>query len=371
LTARHTIAALLVCAAAGLVPAAAHAQEWAASAVAGRTVNDPLAARVAATNASLELRYSGRDLLRWGYASGGAPVGSPGPAWGSAGAGGQLASWDVRRGTLALTASGDAYGYAAADGVPGGAGATAQLAPTLLLGGGPVRAELRTGALGVLERLGDSTSWRLMSDNGARVIGTRGPLELSADVRYLRAAEAGYAWTGAGATLTRARATAWAFAGRWVSGGFPPPASGYGVGATLRLGRGVEVGASWGQDATDPVYFTAARRTWSAQVTRRFGGRPAPSIATLPVLSAAPDARVEVAVPAAGAGESPWLVGDFTGWQPVALTRDGDRWTVRLPIAPGTYHYALRAPDGRLFVPASLPQVDDGMGGTSAVLVVR
>jgi hypothetical protein len=370
---------VLFCAAVGLVPAAAHAQVWAVSAIAGRTVNDPLAARVPAENGSLEVRYTGADERLWAYASAGAPLGSPGPAWGTAGAGRILPLAPFAGGSLALAGNGDLYGYAASSGRSAGGGGTVSLGPVLTLDRGRMRAELRTAALGTLEQIGDSSSWRVMSDNGVRLIaGADGPVQLAADARYLRASEGGYTWAGASALLARARGSAWAYAGRWLSSGFPAPATGFGAGGTLRIASGLDAGVSWAQEPTDPVYFTAARRSWSVQLTRRFGGRPAatgaapalPSV-SVPVLPLTLDQRVEISVPAADAGESPSIVGEFTQWQPVPMTRDGDRWIVTLPIAPGTYHYALRAPDGRIFVPAGLPRVDDGFGGTSTVLVVR
>jgi hypothetical protein len=369
LSARVRRPLLVLCAAAGLVPAAAQAQGWALSVSAGRTVNDPLASRVAATNSSLELRYDAAEGTPWLYLSGGAPVGSQGPGWGAAGAGGLLA-----RGfgpvSLGVTVGTDLYGYAAASGQPAGGGGTAQLAPTLALGRGALRAELRSGVLGTGERIGDSTSWRLMHDSNARLVAGAGrALQVSAEGRYLRAKEGSYAWAGGSATLSGGLGSLWGFGGRWLSSGFPSPAVGYGGGATLRLGRGMETSVSWSQEPVDPVYFSAPRRVWSVQLTRRFGGRPV-AAAPIPLLRPAADGRVEITLPVRAAAAAPYVVGDFTQWQPVAMTRAGEAWSVRLSIAPGTYHYAFRGADGKTFVPASLPQVDDGFGGTSAVLVV-
>jgi hypothetical protein len=361
---------LVLCAAAGLVPAAAQAQGWALSVSAGRTLNDPLSSRVAATNSSLELRYDPADGSPWLYLSGGAPVGSPGPGWGAAGAGALLAH-GFGPVSLGVTVGTDLYGYAAASGAPAGGGGTGQLAPTLTLGRGLLRAELRSGLLGTGERIGDSTSWRLMHDSNARLVAGAGRmLQVAAEGRLLRAKEGDYTWAGGSATLSGARGSLWGFGGRWLSSGFPSPAAGYGGGATLRLGAGVETTVSWAQEPVDPVYFSAARRTWSVQLTRRFGPRPV-APAPIPVLPPAADGRVEISLPARDAPGAPSVVGDFTEWRPVAMVRTGNAWTVRLRIAPGTYHYAFRTADGKTFVPASLPQVDDGFGGTSAVLVVQ
>jgi 1,4-alpha-glucan branching enzyme len=67
---------------------------------------------------------------------------------------------------------------------------------------------------------------------------------------------------------------------------------------------------------------------------------------------------------------APALIGDFTGWQPVAMTKSGDVWTATVAVRPGAHHYAFRAADGRVVVPPGAATVDDGFGGRSAVLVV-
>ena len=67
----------------------------------------------------------------------------------------------------------------------------------------------------------------------------------------------------------------------------------------------------------------------------------------------------------------PSIAGDFTGWKPVPMQRDGSRWTFTVKLEPGTYHYAFVGEDGTWFVPESVPgRQDDGMGGHVAVLVV-
>jgi hypothetical protein len=273
---------------------------------------------------------------------------------------------------LGVTMGTDLYGYAAASGLTAGGGGTAVLAPTLLVGRGAWRAELRTGGLGTGERIGDSTSWRLMHDSNVRVVAGAGRLlELSAEGRHLHATEGSYDWAGGSATLNGARGRAWAFGGSWLNAGFPSPRVGYGGGATLRLGRGVETTVLWSQEPVDPVYFSVPRRTWSVQLTRRLGGGGrAVAAVPIPVLPPAPDGTVRISLPLRVSASAPYLVGDFTGWQLVPMTREGGDWAVRLPIAPGTYHYAFRSGEGKTFVPSFLPQVDDGFGGTSAVLVV-
>jgi hypothetical protein len=378
------VRAALACALAALAlaPAAARAQ-WSVDVAAGRAVNDPLAARVTSTNASAGVHFDGRDG-RAVYLYGGGPLGSEGPAWGAGG----FAAWvgrDFGPVSLGVDLGGDGYGYGAAGIVPAGYGGAGRALPTLALRGGRLLVQLRSGAVGAYSQVGDSSEWRVMHDSRARLAVTAAPgLEVSADGRFLRAKERDYPYVGGGAELDRGPASAWAFAGKWLASVFPTPAVAYGAGASLRMRCGTELSLSFEQAPTDPVYFTAPRRTWSVQLSRAFGRRaraeaPAAAVhAALPVLPADEGGRVAITLPAATAevaaadgASPPTVAGDFTGWKPVPMTRQGGVWTVRLPIAPGTYHYGFRTAAGVWFVPAGVPQVDDDFGGTSAVLVVK
>jgi hypothetical protein len=83
------------------------------------------------------------------------------------------------------------------------------------------------------------------------------------------------------------------------------------------------------------------------------------------------DGRAVIGVDAGSVRGAPSIAGDFTGWKPVPMRRDGSRWTYTATLAPGVYHYAFVAADGTWFVPESVPgRQDDGMGGHVAVLVV-
>jgi len=66
------------------------------------------------------------------------------------------------------------------------------------------------------------------------------------------------------------------------------------------------------------------------------------------------------------------LMGDFTDWLPVPLTRwEGGRWRIRLRLPPGTYGFNVRYDRGAWVVPAGLPVMQDDYGGETGVLVVR
>lgn len=55
--------------------------------------------------------------------------------------------------------------------------------------------------------------------------------------------------------------------------------------------------------------------------------------------------------------------GDFTDWQPVALSPDASStWTLPTPLAPGTYRFSIRIDGGEWIVPASVTKVRDEFG---------
>jgi len=123
------------------------------------------------------------------------------------------------------------------------------------------------------------------------------------------------------------------------------------------------------QEAPDPLYWNLPRRSWSVGITRRFNSAgQAQPLATAEADAGGVMIRLN-AVDVDGASVS--VAGDFNGWRPVPMQREGRDWLVRLPLAPGVYHYAFRSDRGEWFVPASVPgRRDDGMGGYVAVLVV-
>jgi 1,4-alpha-glucan branching enzyme len=78
--------------------------------------------------------------------------------------------------------------------------------------------------------------------------------------------------------------------------------------------------------------------------------------------------RFRLDVPSAAHVE---LLGDFTFWEPVPMTRTGDEWTVEVNVAPGTYHFGFNV-DGEWYLPDDAPDsVPDEWGRRSATLVVE
>lgn len=354
----------------GLLPSLAHAQHWTVDVSAGRAVSDPIFERIGGATASLGLRYEG-DAKRWLYLSGGIDTRRNGPAWGAGGAGVWLGR--EREGfALGAHLGAHLFGYSETEDFLGGAGTTLEAFPTLLLRRERLRVELRTGVVQVVTRSGPQTLARNAFDGGASAsVELLAGLRVGAEGRYVVVPEGDRPYLGGTAALDHGPLAAWAFAGRWYANDVQiAPYTGYGAGGTLSLPSRLEISAGWQQEPGDPLFRSSPRRSWVVRMSRAFGGRRAdPSAAPLAPPEPA-DGRVTLRLPVAEHPEAPSVLGDFTGWQPAPMVRAGDFWVLRLEVAPGVHHYGFRTPDGRWFVPESYPQVDDGMGGTSAVLVV-
>jgi hypothetical protein len=365
-TPRRAAAAL---AAAFLAPASLSAQGWTVDAAAGRAVHDPVSARIGSTVASLGLSYDGAS--RWLYLSAGGPLGDPGPAWGAAGAGAWMGA--ERFGlTLGASLGAHAFGYGETAGQPAGGGLTVEVLPGASWERGPVRAELSSGVVGTADLSGDSAESRVASDSYARLAyAVAEGVAVAADGRFVAADGEGWPYAGGSLEAARGRVSGWAYGGRWLGEDFVAPRTAYGVGAGYGIDRRTRVEASYRQETVDPVYATSTpRRSWTVQVSRRLGSlREAPPSAP----AAAPRVSGGYAVfrvPVAGQAAAPELVGDFTGWRPVAMTAEDGFWTARVALGPGVWHYGYRTAGGAFFLPPGVPTVDDGMGGSSAVLVV-
>ena len=349
-------------------PVLASAQGWTVDAAAGRAVHDPVSARVGSTVASLGLSWDGGRDAPWLYLSAGTPLGGPGPAWGAGGAGAWIGA---RRGPFELGASLGAhvFGYGASQGSPDGFGGTLEVIPAVAVTRGSLRAELSSGFVGTADAVGDSSSNRVVHESGARLSWSGAPgVELAAQARYLRADSGDFPYVGGAAGYERGRLGVWGYAGTWLHDDFPAPSEAFGAGASYEVIPRTRVQLSFRQEPVDPVYFGTPRRSWSVQVSRAIGRRPPPAAPrALPELSSG---WAVFRLPARGHADAPSLVGDFSGWRPVAMTEENGFWTARVRLAPGAYHYGFRSAAGEFFLPEGTPGVDDGFGGTSAVLVV-
>ena len=78
---------------------------------------------------------------------------------------------------------------------------------------------------------------------------------------------------------------------------------------------------------------------------------------------------IEVHVESASSVE---IMADFTAWQPVALERNssGGVWRLERAVEPGLHRVAVRIDGGEWNVPANLPRVSNGFGGTVGLVTV-
>jgi hypothetical protein len=81
--------------------------------------------------------------------------------------------------------------------------------------------------------------------------------------------------------------------------------------------------------------------------------------------------NVTLTLTAAGAGKVE-IMGDFTGWTPVALTQTGtDRWAVTLPIQSGSHRMNVRIDGGAWGVPPGMASLSDEFSGLVGLLVIE
>jgi len=99
----------------------------------------------------------------------------------------------------------------------------------------------------------------------------------------------------------------------------------------------------------------------------RFGSSAATPIVELQPTSGGAAARFRLKDKAAQRME---ILGDFSGWEPQAMVREGRTWVLEIPLEAGTYHFGFLA-DGEWFVPEDAPgQVNDDWGQMNATIVV-
>lgn len=230
----------------------------------------------------------------------------------------------------------------------------------------PLRLEARAGVATQSSTLGGVAQDRTLPTGDARVTYTLAPLTLQLESRGWLDARITHGYAGAGLQYARGPIALWGSLGRWVSGGLDAMAWTAGAGAEVAPGLMLQVGGRG--NAFDPLYLSASRSSFWGGLSLRLGGSR--SVAA-PVPTRLRDGRAMIELTAHDAGGAPSIAGDFTGWKPVPMRREGSRWIWSGPLAPGVYHYAFVAGDGTWFVPESVPgRQKDGMGGWTAVLVV-
>lgn len=346
-----------------ILPKIGNAQQWVVDAGAGRTLHQVVPGDVQALGAVLGVR---REGVRWLYLSAGLPLDANGLPWVAGGAGGRVQS----NGPVVFGLDGGVHLYGFTD--PGasrnGGGATLELLPLVQLTRDLGRLEIRSGLLHHASAFADETRGRSVHHSDARLILTRGAARVIGEGRYVRAEESDYPFLGASMELARGTSAIWGSVGNWFSPQMEQPE--WGVGGRIRASDRSAIYAAIQQSTNDPLYWNAPRRSWSVGVTRSFG-RPAPP-QTTSVLPIAARGRMTFRLAVGDSPEPPMLAGDFNGWQPVPMHREGEFWSVSLPVSPGIYRFAFRSANGDWFVPEGFPgRIDDGFGGASATILIR
>jgi hypothetical protein len=100
---------------------------------------------------------------------------------------------------------------------------------------------------------------------------------------------------------------------------------------------------------------------------RGTGRGPAPPRRAALTVEPGPDGAVRLRVRLPAASEVA-ITGEWNGWEPVPLRREGTAWVVDLRLEPGVYRYAIVA-DGVWTLPDGVVGIDDEFGGKVGVLV--
>lgn len=166
----------------------------------------------------------------------------------------------------------------------------------------------------------------------------------------------------------------------------------YGEGsATLELSRRVAVVLAGGRYPTDAIsgsiagrYVRAALRIGAARGRSRTPRPPRPARVPSPLRTsgAATDSAPRAEIVSDGSAAVRLVIhareaarveiaGDFTEWQPVALTRAPQgHWEVVLPLPRGVHRMNVRVDGGAWVAPAGTARIADDYGGAVGVFVV-
>ena len=138
--------------------------------------------------------------------------------------------------------------------------------------------------------------------------------------------------------------------------------------------------ASAGSVPSDPARGTVGARYTTLAVRLTFGAavnRPPPRLPGIDggtgtaVSDVHPDGTrtLVLTLPDAHTVE---IMGDFTDWRPVAMTRAPDgQWYTRAVLSSGAHRVNIRADGGEWRVPPGLPTTPDDFGGVVGVLVIH
>jgi hypothetical protein len=278
----------------------------------------------------------------------------------------------IRRGGFAAGADFSVHAHAQRDPVANitGQGLIAELLPMISQSVGAADFELRSGPRWYGSRLGGTDWTRKLWTSEVRLGLQPGEaVRFELDVRHDRAQQR-ESYTRAGVSLAGmlGRVALHGAVGQWVNGVSEPEPE-WDASISIPIRPRIWIFTSAQRETFNPQFLGPARTSWSAGVTFRIGGPRTPEPAG--IIEIERQGRVIIRVPVTEASAPLSIAGDFTGWMPVSMDRQGSEWRFPVTLAPGVYRFAFRTADGEWFVPESVPnRTDDGMGGWVAVMVV-
>jgi hypothetical protein len=229
--------------------------------------------------------------------------------------------------------------------------------------------ELRGGGHAHLFDFPDTTGTRAVLEAAVRGTVSLAAITARGEARWLRAEEASYPYAGGQLTAAGARGRVWAWGGKWLADTLDDVE--WGVGGSVVVGSLGELWVTVRQEGADPLYEGSERRAWNVGFSRRLGGARGTPSALVPRIARG---AVRIRLPndlARVDGGAPSVAGEFSKWEPVAMTSTGREWVLDLPLDSGVYRFSFVSSGGEWFVPERYPgRIDDGFGGFIAVLVV-
>ncbi len=343
------------------------AQDWSVDLHAGQASYQAAPTPVASTNAVLGLRHA-LDR-RFFHLSLAAPVSKDDLLWGAVALGDRLA-WRRGRVNLGVDLLGQGHVFRDPSGMDG-IGGRAEALPMASVSVGPLIGELASGGSAYLAAIGGEPWTRNLWISELRLLSLpHEAIQLRGTARHLRGVGEAYTLLGVSAAARIHRVRLRVSAGEWVGGlEAGVPSTRWGVGASVRVARGLDLWGSLGHEPFDPLVLVSARTAWSAGISWAIGPRRPPAPAAGAEVRGGE--RVHLRLPLAEAASPPSVAGDFSDWEPIPMHRHGTHWRATVRLEPGAYRYTFRSADGRWFVPEGVPnRVEDGFGGWSAVLVV-
>jgi hypothetical protein len=357
---RASAPGLLICAL--LLPVSAHGQEWRGELFASQHSYAPSGAFAPEASVGGALVQSS-PLHRLRLAAG-RTVGEEGLAWGGLSL---LARPELRvaRQALRWELEGTAYGFSGGPETGRGQGALGRTGPGATLDLGGISLEM-AALVGVHVMRWQTEAWtRTAPELRGRLGLSPGPgLTAGLSARALQAPEGIHAFTGGEAVWQGGPAGVWARAGRWSGESADVDA---GAGAWLRASGGTEVHLGYHLAAPDPLLLDPGRRGWTLSLSHPVGARTAPP--HVPLVHS--PGMVTFRLDTDEVRGRPYLLGDFTGWQPIPMRREGRSWTVDVEVGAGVHLFVFRTENGQIFLPRSVSaRRPDGMGGENGVLVI-